>query len=170
MKWRPCIPPALWLLVLKLVTTESKGTCPTKQNLQDMNTEKDDPAILAASDDDQNSSCGPWNSMNVDGESLSLGGGAINEKPRMYGSKQSEQRNYYSRNGDSGGSIIDTTTWDPINNLSHMLHAMVGLERYPNYLSRFRDTSDIDLLERHLKHGCKTFEVRNHLLWNGGGA
>jgi hypothetical protein len=84
----------------------------------------------------------------VDGGMIGVGGGAINEKTR-----------YYQPNNNTSGSgkgIIEG--WNPSNNLGHMLHALVGLDRYPNYLGRFRDISDIDLLENALE--SKLSDVR----------
>ncbi len=96
-----------------------------------------------------------------------IGGGAINEKPRSYKS-QSFHRISSSHDGpkivkssndrhdehvcraDSDDASVETS-WDPINNLSHLLHALVGLDRYPNYLSRFQNTAEIDLLENALE-------------------
>ncbi len=96
-----------------------------------------------------------------------IGGGAINEKPRSYKS-QSFHRIPSSHDGpkivkssndrhdehvcraDSDDASVETS-WDPINNLSHLLHALVGLDRYPNYLSRFQNTAEIDLLENALE-------------------
>ena len=65
-----------------------------------------------------------------------IGGGAINEKPRTYNpSKQSPDDD-----------------WDSEQSISHLLHAVVGLHRYPNYLSRFQDINDIDHIENSLQH------------------
>ena len=43
-----------------------------------------------------------------------------------------------------------------------MLHALVGLDRYPNYLNRFKELSDIDSLENALE--LKLLEVRRQRL------
>ena len=86
-----------------------------------------------------------------------LGGGAINEKPRHYNplpdrneKEKSNENNKIKRDDDSINNDAKRS-WDPANNLSHMLHALVGLDRYPNYLSRFQHTSDMDLLEQALE-------------------
>lgn len=73
-----------------------------------------------------------------------IGGGAINEKLRLH----QRQTIDGSLQGSEGNGI---NSWNPGDNLSHMLHALVGLDRYPNYLSRFRDTSDMDALENALE-------------------
>ena len=75
-------------------------------------------------------------------EMHAIGGGAINEKQRLY---QQSSKHTTTNNDDSNGNN-DTDnqlshTWNPNEHLSHMLHALVGLERYPNYLSRFKDIS-----------------------------
>lgn len=76
-----------------------------------------------------------------------IGGGAINEKPRSYGSGNENEG--VDGDGDGGGN--ETTSWNPSDNLSHMLHALVGLDRYPNYLGRFKDVSDMQELEKALE-------------------
>ncbi|KAL7546720.1 hypothetical protein ACHAWF_010050 [Thalassiosira exigua] len=80
----------------------------------------------------------------------SMGGGEINEKQRLYG------RNTMENDPDHGAG--DKHSWNPSGNLSHLLHAMVGLDRYPNYLSRFQDSSDLDSLEHALE--SKLLDVR----------
>ncbi|KAK1736773.1 2OG-Fe(II) oxygenase family protein [Skeletonema marinoi] len=66
-----------------------------------------------------------------------LGGGAINEKQRTL--------------GNSANSVHEKEeSWDPSNKLSHILHSIVGLDRYPNYLSRY-DESDIAAIEHALE-------------------
>ena len=52
-----------------------------------------------------------------------LGGGAINEKQRTL--------------GDDTAS--NTRHFDPLTQKSHLWHALEGLDRYPNYLSRWND-------------------------------
>lgn len=77
-------------------------------------------------------------------ETNNLGGGAINEKVRLYNATIS---NLDGTDGSADYLISGTDGWDPRHHLSHMLHALVGLDRYPNYLSRFRELSDVDVLE-----------------------
>ena len=72
-----------------------------------------------------------------------IGGGAINEKPRLYPNRQTSEHDEGDGRGING--------WNPSANLSHLLHALVGLDRYPNYLGRFRDLADIDLVENALE-------------------
>ena len=80
-------------------------------------------------------------SMNIGAEQNAVGGGAINEKPRLYNANDLID----SRRNNAGDS------WNPSDDLSHILHALVGFDRYPNYLSRFRHLSDIDSLEKALE-------------------
>jgi hypothetical protein len=64
-----------------------------------------------------------------------LGGGTINEKQRtfqQYRANEVEEK------------------WDPSKNLSHLLHAIVGLDRYPNYMSRY-DEYDVTAIESALE-------------------
>lgn len=90
-------------------------------------------------------------SRDIDAEQNAIGGGAINEKPRFY------QPNDNPIDSGGGRCNIDNS-WNPSDNLSHMLHALVGFDRYPNYLSRLRRLSDIDLLEQALE--TRLSEVR----------
>ena len=83
--------------------------------------------------------------MDTDSQEESIGGGAINEKQRLYLQPT-------SKDDDICGETVggDSNSWKPNDNLSHLLHALVGLDRYPNYLSRFRDINDMKLLEKAL--------------------
>lgn len=69
--------------------------------------------------------------------SIKLGGGAINEKKRTFG-KEDE-------NGSDSGP-----PYNPLRHRSHLLHAIEGLDRYPNYLSRW-GLEDTEMLERALE-------------------
>lgn len=81
-----------------------------------------------------------------------IGGGAINEKIRTYNpSKPSDQ----STTLFSGG-------WDPTQNISQFLHAIVGLDRYPNYLSRFQNVQDVVALENALKQTLEKVEQQKN--------
>lgn len=51
--------------------------------------------------------------------------------------------------------------WDP-QNVSHMLHAIVGLDRYPNYLSRFQDVNDVIALENALRQSLDKVEQQKN--------
>ena len=78
-------------------------------------------------------------------EMHAIGGGAINEKQRLY---QQSSKQITTNNDDSTGNNDSTnndTSWNPNEHLSNMLHALVGLDRYPNYLSRFRDIDALAL-------------------------
>jgi hypothetical protein len=82
--------------------------------------------------------------MDLEAEQNAIGGGAINEKPRLYNPNDNQIVDGKDRD-DSGNS------WNPSDELSHMLHALVGLDRYPRYLSRFQHLSDINSLEKALE-------------------
>lgn len=82
-----------------------------------------------------------------------VGGGAINEKTRHYHPSDSVI-------GSDLGKNIVCDGWNPTEHLSHMLHALVGLDRYPQYLGRFRNLSDIDLLANALE--TRLSDVRRH--------
>ena len=82
--------------------------------------------------------------MDIEAKQNALGGGAINEKPRVYNTNNDPIVNGKDRD-------ISNNSWNPSDELSHMLHALVGLDRYPNYLSRFQHFSDINSLEKALE-------------------
>ena len=65
--------------------------------------------------------------------------GAINEKKRSL--VHSEQP----------ASPPSPSGYDPIRNRAHMMHALEGMDRYPNYLSRW-SREDMDRLEQGLEH------------------
>eukprot|EP00563_Minutocellus_polymorphus_P016659 CAMPEP_0181051584 /NCGR_PEP_ID=MMETSP1070-20121207/17133_1 /TAXON_ID=265543 /ORGANISM="Minutocellus polymorphus, Strain NH13" /LENGTH=384 /DNA_ID=CAMNT_0023130617 /DNA_START=141 /DNA_END=1291 /DNA_ORIENTATION=+ len=72
--------------------------------------------------------------------SFAIGGGAINEKERTYPTSDA---------GDRAASGEQSSGFDP-NSLPHALHALAGLDRYPNYLSRW-SVDDMDRLEESLE-------------------
>eukprot|EP00978_Attheya_sp_CCMP212_P007412 scaffold17185_cov56-Attheya_sp.AAC.2 len=99
-------------------------------------------------------------SHSKDGE-FPIGGGSINEKERFYDSKVKRKIVGHERtpssvivDRDDGDASIPPlekiSQFDPSHSLAHMLHAMVGLERYPNYLSRWQ-MGDVDKLEAALQ-------------------
>jgi len=86
-------------------------------------------------------------SMNVGADQKHvIGGGDINEKPRSYKTNDNS-----IDSGGGGGDYCVSSSFNPSENVSHMLHAIVGLDRYPNYLNRLNDLSDIDSLEEALQ-------------------
>jgi hypothetical protein len=91
-----------------------------------------------------------------------LGGGCVNERPR--GRKTAESAtatttvNHISSvthdDDDDETNNIDTdvdSQYDPLRHKAHLWHALEGIDRYPNYLSRWSDESDILRLERALE-------------------
>ena len=88
------------------------------------------------------------------GDEFALGGGAINEKERLYAKGQGTAEIITSSPADNESNHVSSSTgtsssFDP-NSLSHSLHAAVGMERYPNYLSRW-SFDDMDQLEASLR-------------------
>jgi hypothetical protein len=84
-----------------------------------------------------------------------IGGGSVNEKKRHYdpSSRQQDAKRSPSSNLTHRGSDIDENTervYDPSNHRSHLLHAIEGLNRYPNYLSRWKN-NDVEALEQELQ-------------------
>lgn len=80
-----------------------------------------------------------------------IGGGAINEKKRLYLQQQQQQQQQEQQQQDSKSLLqlgVGKTNFDPQNQPSHLLHAVMGLDRYPNYVSRWNfDVEDVDRLE-----------------------
>jgi hypothetical protein len=81
-------------------------------------------------------------------EKIIMGGGSINETPRGNVRTASD---LCSRKSSS--NMENTTNYDPQHNHAHLLHSIMGLERYPNYLSRWSSNmKDIDKLQNALTH------------------
>ena len=87
---------------------------------------------------------------NINEEKIEIGGGSINEKKR-YGSQQQGMQK--ERNDSSESVEMSKSNFDPQSKLSHLLHALVGLERYPNYISRWNYNleKDVERLESALE-------------------
>lgn len=80
-----------------------------------------------------------------------IGGGAINEKKRWFG-RETEKASRSSTNDRDHALGPGKTNFDPEHVSSHLLHALAGLDRYPNYLSRWNfDLKDVDRLEQALE-------------------
>jgi hypothetical protein len=94
---------------------------------------------------------------NDDGFSAAIGGGAVNEKKRFFldslHPEDTEEHNNYL-----DGSSQSNSRYNPTQHRAHLFHAMEGLDRYPNYLSRWEEP-DIDALERALQE--KLQQVRD---------
>ena len=82
-------------------------------------------------------------SATVSEDAVVVGGGAINEKDRNV-----NERNPILEHGKTERSF------DPSNHRSHLWHALEGLDRYPNYLSRWQEDDMVELekaLEKQLQ-------------------
>jgi hypothetical protein len=87
------------------------------------------------------------NTANDDSEMDVVGGGAINEKKRTFGTTTrfpKLERNIKDASSSSSSNFRATS------DRSHLMHAMEGLDRYPNYLSRW-SIDDTEELERALE-------------------
>jgi hypothetical protein len=91
-----------------------------------------------------------------------LGGGSVNERPRRRRVEGVEtgattttvNHDLRPAHDDDDNTNHDATTeshYDPLRHKTHLWHALEGLDRYPNYLSRWNDESDILRLERALQ-------------------
>ena len=95
--------------------------------------------------------------INADHTAVLLGG-AINEKPRLFGGKLKQKK--------VSDNISSKSHYSPDNNLAHLLHAIVGLDRYPQYLLRWtgNEEEDIDALERALEKQLEKVREQRLLL------
>jgi hypothetical protein len=92
-----------------------------------------------------------------DDDDIVIGGGDINEKERQYRRREarppSSSSSSYTDN--TGTNVIDDKEMKQksaynASQRSHLIHAIEGLDRYPNYLSRW-DEPDIESLEQALE-------------------
>lgn len=82
-----------------------------------------------------------------------IGGGSINEKPRLYHRGERDSVVMTERNDGFDG-----------HKLSHLLHAITGLDRYPNYLSRWNNLDEIETLENSLELTLKKVRLQKKTL------
>ena len=89
-------------------------------------------------------------------ENIIMGGGSINESPRRI---RTTAKGTTSTNcntvptASSSSSSSSKTNYDPQHNHAHLLHSIMGLDRYPNYISRWSyNIDDIDKLQDALTH------------------
>lgn len=83
-----------------------------------------------------------------------IGGGNINEKERFYGKPKPTDVEASSSSATTSLPTSDSgrTNFNPKNTPAHLLHVLAGLDRYPNYLSRWNyDLDDVDRLESALE-------------------
>lgn len=80
-------------------------------------------------------------------DAFTVGGGAINEKKRSLdqSTKQQKQSHVVKEEDDR-----TSEGYDPRHVRSHLMHAIEGMDRYPNYLSRWSE-NDMDRLEEGLE-------------------
>lgn len=83
-----------------------------------------------------------------------LGGGEINEKSRFFGKSHMQH------------PLTIPENYNPKENLSHLLHAIVGLDRYPNYLLRWtqNEEKDIAAVEEALEEQIQKVRQQRDLL------
>jgi len=101
--------------------------------------------------------------MNViDETDNDVGGGSVNEKKRQYRANSckpdagspSSLASSLSTQSSSNADVSIQSVYNPTNHRSHLLHALEGLHRYPNYLSRW-ESGDVEALERELQRVLK---------------
>lgn len=87
-------------------------------------------------------------------DNIVIGGGNINEKERQYCAKArtntTETGLVHGFSGIDNKEIKSKSAYNPMQHRSHLLHAIEGLDRYPRYISRWKET-DINSLEQALK-------------------
>eukprot|EP00531_Pseudo-nitzschia_arenysensis_P012569 CAMPEP_0116137314 /NCGR_PEP_ID=MMETSP0329-20121206/12185_1 /TAXON_ID=697910 /ORGANISM="Pseudo-nitzschia arenysensis, Strain B593" /LENGTH=391 /DNA_ID=CAMNT_0003632227 /DNA_START=266 /DNA_END=1442 /DNA_ORIENTATION=+ len=86
------------------------------------------------------------NTSAVDTAADDVGGGRVNEKIRQYRPKSLK----HDSNSVSLPVEKSERVYNPLNHRSHLLHAIEGLHRYPNYLSRWNN-GDVEALEQELR-------------------
>jgi hypothetical protein len=105
-------------------------------------------------DDNRSDNDDPWSK---------IGGGAINEKKRRGippgNGEQSDTINDSSQDADSDSS---TVAFNPRVHKTHLWHALEGLDRYPNYLSRWNNVEDMNRLEEALKERLSLVQQQRH--------
>lgn len=88
-----------------------------------------------------------------DSASNVAGGGAVNEKKRLFLHKNE----YHHHSIDDANNLAnrsdtrDNSAYNPTQHLSHLQHSIEGLDRYPNYLSRW-PVEDMEQLELALEN------------------
>ena len=103
------------------------------------------------------------NANNDNGDpSVTVGGGAVNEKKRVFlHSLRPEQDD--NRNDAAPPLSSSISKYNPTHHRAHLLHAIEGLDRYPNYLSRWEE-DDIDLLELALQERLQQVRTQKQAL------
>jgi len=98
-----------------------------------------------------------------DDEKIVIGGGSINEKDRIYNSNNFDPSSTF---GDLEGSSKTITNFDPRHKLAHLLHALLGLDRYPNYISRWNYNllDDVEKLESALVEKLEKVRIQKNKL------
>lgn len=94
-----------------------------------------------------------------------IGGGAINEKRRCRRERISAST-LGSARMEGGADGVTRSAFDS-KKLSHSLHAIVGLDRYPNYLNRWNNSEELDELEASLEQQLELVRAqkKNILTW-----
>ena len=98
-----------------------------------------------------------------DDDDTVIGGGDINEKERQYRRREAQPQPLSSSSSSSSSSTYNKDTngiddkemkqksaYNASQQRSHLIHAIEGLDRYPNYLSRWNEP-DIESLEEALE-------------------
>lgn len=89
----------------------------------------------------------------IDESDNGIGGGSVNEKKRQYRPK-SRKQDVDPPSSFSSADVDKKSSYNPSNHRSHLLHALEGLNRYPNYLSRW-ESDDVEALEQELHRVLK---------------
>jgi len=85
----------------------------------------------------QTNSSDPW---------ASLGGGDVNEKKRQYAQGLPAAAAALEAADAPPAGETCATSYNPTQNRAHLFHSLEGMDRYPNYLSRW-NMQDVDQLE-----------------------
>lgn len=130
------------------VSSYSKDNMPCDKN----NHEEDN---IDNHNDDYEGDDDPWSK---------IGGGAINEKKRRFppvGAVAATKDDTTTTTTSSEQSDI-SHYFDPTVHKAHLWHALEGLDRYPNYLSRWNNVEDMNRLEEALKERLAQVQQQRH--------
>ena len=99
-------------------------------------------------------------------EIIVLGGGSINEKKRFHGDKNL-RKDVFKNDTNDNETSSSITNFNPQSELSHLLHALAGLDRYPNYVSRwnYNAVQDIERLENALEEQLQKLRKQKNALF-----
>jgi len=104
------------------------------------------------------------NNNNGDDPWIPMGGGAVNEKKRLFGYRDEATKVTAAALSSDGSAKTSSSSFDPMVHRSQLFHVIEGMDRYPNYLGRWSDASDVDRLERALEQQLTKVRTQRRLI------